>query len=203
MSRLILTFLPRAVRHLLQRSKRHHLWGLLPQISNQSTVSLDLGELAGVPNTFRLPRHKNADTLRHFRTFHAMQRCCIPPWPSDLASEFDNALTLGRLEANGFRSNRPLWALSPRFCRPTCKMDYLVHTLMHQGRHSTGAASVVEFTRPDFPSVGSLLNPVVTEVTDKENTMGPKTIEEGAEASAHHIADAINVPTMPEKIAVW
>lgn len=102
--------------------------------------------------------------------------------------EFSNA----KVEANKIRDKVPIWGMVPTFCPPMCPMDVLVLTLIEQRKkHANLDENNEEFANSNFPSVNSLLNPVLYE-PDKPV----------ASTIARHVASVIRVHTTPEKIAV-
>ena len=104
------------------------------------------------------------------------------------AGDFSNA----RAEANRIRDKVPIWGMLPMFSPPMCPMDALVVTLVEQRKkHGNFEDNDKEFANTNFPSVNSLLNPVLYE-SDKPV----------ASTIARHVASVIRVHTTPEKIAV-
>lgn len=96
--------------------------------------------------------------------------------------------TTGRLNANKARNESPIWAITPTYCSPTNGMDALVIDLLVKQRENNNAT---EFSKVDFPSVSSLLNPVLHEPDQPV-----------ASTIARHVASVIRVHTVPEKIAL-
>lgn len=104
------------------------------------------------------------------------------------SNTFDDA----RVEVNRIRSNVPIWAIVPVFSQPTCIMDALVLSLVEKRKKFYNMdGNHKEFTNANFPSVSSLLNPILYE-PDKPV----------ASTIARHVASVIRVHTTPEKIAV-
>jgi hypothetical protein len=97
-----------------------------------------------------------------------------------------------RLQANVIRDQQPIWSFLPRFSEPTCNMDHLIIDLLEANQlEEDQRERYREFSKKSFPSVDSLLNPILYDPQKPVASM-----------IARHVAKIVMVYTIPEKIAL-
>ncbi|KIW02317.1 uncharacterized protein PV09_06463 [Verruconis gallopava] len=113
--------------------------------------------------------------------------------PSDLAEGAGGSdFIQGQARANAIRDRESLWSCLPKHCDPTGPFDEMILDLLRTYRDRNHMTETpLEFGHSDFPSVNSLLNPII----DEPDKPVSSTI-------ARHMARVIRVNTLPEKIAL-
>ncbi|KAH8660231.1 hypothetical protein BX600DRAFT_467431 [Xylariales sp. PMI_506] len=96
-----------------------------------------------------------------------------------------------RIKMNMIRDATPIWSIVPRFTDATCNMDHLIMDLIHESRQESDRSKRTKEFSSNFPSVESLLNPVLY------NPEKPV-----ASTIASHVAKVTKGFSIPEKIAM-
>lgn len=162
---------------------------LVSLINLERWLTDDPNPLPSAPDTFHDTGYM-PDSIQRFES-----DLNFPQFPSHVALDSPAVTYHSRLLANNARAAKPIWAITPSYCDPTCDTDRLLLKLVQDLRaaHSGDGDGDgwEEAKEASFPSANSLLDSMKVDVCRPL-----------ASAIARHLVGEIMVSSLPESAAV-